>query len=84
MLSTGSVHDYYKDVSNGLVELEGVVVGPYTMPLTMRQYANGQSGRGLEPPNAGTMAQHAAEAANVHLDFSEFDNAGHDGIVVRP
>ncbi len=80
---TGSVHDYFRNVSNGLLEVEGVVVGPYTLPLELRKYANGEQGLGTTKPNAQTMAQHAAEAANVDIDFSQFDNAGNDGMVVR-
>ncbi len=83
-IKTGSVYDYYKDVSNGMLEVEGVVVGPYTMPLTLKQYANGESGTGNAYPNGGTMALHAAQAANVDVDFSQFDNAGNDRMVVSP
>lgn len=39
-LSTGSVTEYYKEVSNGKVAFTGEVFGPYTMSQTMSYYAN--------------------------------------------
>lgn len=39
-LSTGSVTEYYKEVSNDKVAFTGEVFGPYTMSQTMSYYAN--------------------------------------------
>ena len=33
VLPNGSVQEYFKEVTNGLVNLQGEVVGPYTLPL---------------------------------------------------
>ena len=39
-LSTGSVTEYYKEVSNDKVAFTGEVFGPYTMSQNMSYYAN--------------------------------------------
>ena len=75
-LPGGSVRDYFHEVSNGAVDIVGEVVGPYTLPKTLAQYANGDSGTGNAQPNARTMARHAAEAVNVNVDFKPYDNDG--------
>ncbi len=80
MLPTGSVKEYYKEVTNGLVDIAGEIVGPYRMPRTLAAYAHGESGTGDAAPNARTMAQDAAKAANSAVDFSLYDN-DHDGYV---
>lgn len=80
VLPKGSVREYFQEVTNGLVDLQGEVVGPYTLPKTLAQYANGASGTGSVQPNARTMARDAAEAANADINFSTYDNDG-DGFV---
>ncbi|MCB0093655.1 MAG: immune inhibitor A, partial [Caldilineaceae bacterium] len=79
-VKNGSVKEYFLDVTNGLVDIVGEVVGPYTMPLSMAEYANGASGTGRALPNARTLARHAAEAANQDVNFAPYDNDG-DGFV---
>ena len=39
-LDTGSVTEYYKEVSNGNVEFAGEVFGPYTVSQNLSYYAN--------------------------------------------
>jgi immune inhibitor A len=80
VLPKGSVREYFQEVTNGLVDLQGEVVGPYTLPKTLAQYANGASGTGSAFPNARTMARDAAEAANADVNFASYDNDG-DGFV---
>ncbi len=80
VVATGSVKEYYKEVTNGLVDIEGEVVGPYRLPKNMSVYAHGESGTGTAQPNARTMAQDAAKLANAAIDFSKYDN-DHDGFV---
>lgn len=75
-LATGSVRDYYREVTNGLVDIQGEVVGPYELPETLDTYAGGGSGMQKQLPNARTMARHAAEAADRDVDFGPFDNDG--------
>jgi immune inhibitor A len=73
-VGTGSVREYYTEVSNGLVTIDGEVVGPYTLPLTLAQYANGGSGIGAALPNASTMARDAVLASDPNVDFTPYDN----------
>ena len=79
-LEHGSVREYYREASNGLVDIEGALVGPYRLPRTLAEYAHGASGLGDDAPNARTMARDAAIAAEGDLDLRAFDNDG-DGIV---
>jgi immune inhibitor A len=76
MVPTGSVREYFREVSAGLVDIQGEVVGPLRMPRTLRDYANNESGVGSVQPNARTLARDAAEAANPHVNFGPYDNDG--------
>jgi immune inhibitor A len=80
VIATGSVREYYAEATNNLVTISGQVVGPYTMPRTLAEYANGASGTGSTNPNARDLARDAAQAADADVDFSGFDNDG-DGFV---
>jgi immune inhibitor A len=73
-LATGSVREYFSEVSNNLITLTGQVVGPYRLPRTLATYAGGQSGVDNPEPNARTMARDAAVLANPDVDFAPFDN----------
>ncbi|HEX6664976.1 MAG TPA: M6 family metalloprotease domain-containing protein [Solirubrobacterales bacterium] len=75
-MATGSVRDYYKEVSNGLIDIQGEVVGPYRLPKKLSEYANGASGMGSALPNARTMARDAAKAADPAVNFAPYDNDG--------
>lgn len=79
-VATGSVREYYREVTHGLVDIQGQVVGPFRMPKKITEYANGDSGTGSASPNARTMAKDAAVAANPSINFVPFDNDG-DGFV---
>ncbi|HTL09647.1 MAG TPA: immune inhibitor A domain-containing protein, partial [Chitinophagaceae bacterium] len=79
-IATGSVREYYREVTHGMVDIQGQVVGPYRMPMTMAQYAHGASGTGGAAPNARTMAKDAAVKANPAVNFAIYDNDG-DGFV---
>ena len=76
VLPNGSVKEYYTEVTNGLIDLTGQVVGPYRMPQTMATYAHGASGLGGVEPNARTMARDAAVAADADVNFAPYDNDG--------
>lgn len=80
VLATGSVRDYYREASHGLVDIVGEVVGPFRLPKKLSEYANGDSGTGSATPNARTMAYDAAVAANPSVGFAQYDNDG-DGFV---
>jgi immune inhibitor A len=80
VLANGSVKEYFDDVTDGLVTIAGQVVGPYRMPDTLVNYANGGSGTDNTTPNARDLARDAATAANPDVDYSVYDNDG-DGFV---
>ncbi len=79
-VTTGSVREYFREVSQDKIDIQGEVVGPYRLPKTLKQYAHGESGIGEAAPNARTMAKDAAVAANRAVDFSTYDN-NNDGYV---
>jgi immune inhibitor A len=76
VLPTKSVREYYREATNGLVDIQGDVVGPYRLPQTVKTYANGASGTGLALPNAQTMARDAVIASDPDVDFTPYDNDG--------
>jgi immune inhibitor A len=75
-LPNGSVREYYTEVSQGLITIEGEVVGPYKLPKKLSQYAHNESGMGTVAPNAQNMAKDAAAAADPDVDFGPYDNDG--------
>ena len=75
-IPTGSVREYFTEVSDNLVKLTGEVVGPLRLPRTLTTYAGGGSGIDNPLPNARTMARDAAQLANPIVDFAPFDNDG--------
>ncbi len=79
-IATGSVREYYREVTHGTIDIQGQVVGPYRMPKTYAQYAHGASGMGSVLPNARTMAKDAAVASNPAVNFANYDNDA-DGFV---
>lgn len=76
VLPKKSVREYYRDVTNSLIDIQGDVVGPYRLPQTLKTYAHGAAGTGAQLPNAQTMARDATIAADPHVDFSPYDNDG--------
>ena len=77
---TGSLRDYYNEVSRGAFDVDGIVTRWYTLSRDYAAYANGQGGFGAAPFNAQQMALDAVRAADPDVDFSQFDNDGPDGI----
>lgn len=85
VIPTGSVHEYYHEVSHGLVSITGTVVGPFVMPLTLAEYAAGDVNTPPSFPNVQTLGRDAARAAMAQVNFSSFDNDGNgfvDALVV--
>ncbi|HEX8498432.1 MAG TPA: M6 family metalloprotease domain-containing protein [Actinomycetales bacterium] len=82
VVPTGSVVEYFRDVTGGLVEITGEVLGPFTMPQPVSWYANANFGIGNPSgdPRAHFMAQDAAKAADPVADLTPYDNDG-DGYV---
>ncbi len=80
VIPTKSVREYYQEVTNGLIDIQGDVVGPFRLPQTLAAYAHGAAGLGNALPNASTMARDAVTASNPTVNFGPFDNNG-DGFV---
>jgi immune inhibitor A len=74
-VATGSVTEYYADVSGNKIALAGEVVGPYRLPLTLTEYAHGAHGGG-DFPNGRTMANDALAQAKNDVNFDPYDNDG--------
>ncbi|GJD51976.1 hypothetical protein OPKNFCMD_4735 [Methylobacterium crusticola] len=77
-LPHGSVKEYYREVTGGLVDLTGEVVGPLRLPQTLAWYANNNFGIGRPTgqARANTMANDAAAAADGAVNFGLYDNDG--------
>ncbi|MFN0094675.1 MAG: M6 family metalloprotease domain-containing protein [Dehalococcoidia bacterium] len=78
VIATGSVKEYYREATHGLVDIVGEVVGPYRMPQTLAWYANNNFGIGRPTgePRANILARDAANAANAAVNFAPYDNDG--------
>lgn len=77
---TGSLRDYFNEVSLGRFDIDGVVTRWYTAPRPYSDYANNLGGFGAPPLNAQQMALDAVRTVDDDVDFSLFDNDGPDGI----
>ncbi|KAF9701347.1 hypothetical protein EKO04_000310 [Ascochyta lentis] len=77
-IPTGSVTEFYSEVSNNAISMTGEVIGPFTLKENMSYYANNQSGMGWPEPNSQTMADEAFQAAkkDAKIDFKPYDNDG--------
>ena len=67
----GSVRDYFKDVSNGTVDLVNTVHSYYRAKNPKSYY---EGGDGYE--RAGELLQEMIAAVDADIDFSQFDNDG--------
>ncbi|KAF2033534.1 M6 metalloprotease [Setomelanomma holmii] len=77
-VATGSVNEYYSEVSNGAIELDGEVLGPFELNHKLSYYADRHTGRGWAEPNTQTMVDEtfAMVADNSLLGLKEYDNDG--------
>lgn len=69
-IATGSVKDYYQEISSGALSITSTVVGPYTLDNTQRHFSN----------KASQMVCQAICKAAKDVDMSQFDN-NNNGIV---
>lgn len=76
----GSFRDYYREVSRGQFDVDGIVTRWYTADSTYDYYTNNQSGFGSYPTNAAGMVADAIRQANPDVDFSQFDANGSSGV----
>ena len=76
--ATGSVHDYYSEVSYGQLDLTIDVAGPYTASNEMAYYGNNNDlGNDMNPKE---LVAEALKLADNDIDFSDYDN-DQDGYV---
>ncbi|MFF3456801.1 M6 family metalloprotease domain-containing protein [Streptomyces sp. NPDC002730] len=78
VLPHGSVREYFKEVTHGLVDIVGEVVGPVRMPKKLSWYANHSFGIGRPggEARANIMARDAAMSADPAINFAPYDNDG--------
>jgi immune inhibitor A len=74
---TGTIDDYFTEISYGNLTLSGQVKGWYTAGNTRAYYGNGQKGWGTYPQNTARLVEEAVDAAETAgCDFSQYDNDG--------
>jgi len=75
---TGSVNDYYQEISYGEFGIDATIVGPYTASENKIYYAGVDNGTSTNyPNNAPCLVEEAVDAAEAAgMDFSQFDNDG--------
>lgn len=77
---TGSMRDYYQEVSYGHWNIEGTVHDWTTAPGTYDYYCNDQQGHGAYPQNSQGLVVDVCNAIDAQVDFSQYDGDG-DGYV---
>jgi immune inhibitor A len=81
---TGSLKDYYREVSYGKLTVEGDVAGGdhgwYRAPQPYSYYCNGEYGFGNYPRNVTRLVEDAVDLAASDVNFAEYDADG-DGEV---
>ncbi len=78
--TTGSVSDYYKEVSGNSFVITGTVIGPFTAANTQSYYSAGSNGMGSFPTNSGGYVSSVVASSDATVNFSIYDNDGSDGI----
>ncbi len=72
-LVTGSMRDYYLENSYNQLDVDGVVLGWYTVSQPYEFYTNNNSGLN---GGASSFVREVIELAEADIDYSEFDNDG--------
>ncbi|MEO5803380.1 MAG: M6 family metalloprotease domain-containing protein [Verrucomicrobiota bacterium] len=80
LASSGSIRDYYQEISYGKITIDSTVVAWVTLPNSEAYYANGQTGRGSYPQNAQRMVEDALNLIDPLVNFAQFD-ANNDGYI---
>ena len=86
----GTVRNYYQEVSYGMLTITTVnlpsTLGWTRAPDTLAYYAYGQYGLyGAYPHNAQKLVEDAVDAADLYVNFAQYDNNGDgdvDGLIV--
>lgn len=83
--ATGSLNDFYREVSADKVWFNGAILGPYRAPQPYTFYTAGRSGLGDYPNNTQRLIEDAIGLADPDIDYSQFDPNGDnyvDGLIV--
>jgi immune inhibitor A len=75
-IETGSVSEFYEEVSHGNVSLAGEAIGPFTLSHEKAHYGNNGFGFKTPEPNSMTMADEAVTLATGQTNFDKYDNDG--------
>ncbi|MCP4573764.1 MAG: M6 family metalloprotease domain-containing protein [bacterium] len=75
---TGSMNDYYLEVSHGLFGVSGTIAGWHRDANTYASYQNPDGSQ--DAGTARIMLTNAIAALDATIDFSQFDNDGPDGV----
>jgi immune inhibitor A len=78
--ATGSMRDYYAEVSRGALDVIGEVHGWFRAPQPKTYYTNGDNGFGDYPRNAQKLVEDVLALADGTVDFSPYDNDG-NGVI---
>jgi M6 family metalloprotease-like protein len=72
--TTGSLNDYYQEVSYGQYNVTGTIVDwVTTLPQTYDYYCNNQQGCGTWPQNSQKLCLDIVNAVDSTVDFSQYD-----------
>jgi immune inhibitor A len=78
--ATGSMRDYYAEVSYNKLTVTGEVFGWFRAPRPKTYYTNGQNGFGSYPQNAQKLVEDVVALANPTVNFAPYDNDG-NGVI---
>ena len=76
VIPTGSLVEYYQEISYGAFLPQGTVVAWITAPHTYDYYAYGNYGMGSHPNNSQGLLEDCVNQLDPTIDFSQFDNNG--------
>ncbi len=77
---SGSVKDFYKETSFGILTIDSTVLAWVTLPQTEAYYADGITGFGNYPRSAQGMVKDALDLVDPLVNFAQFD-ADNDGFI---
>jgi immune inhibitor A len=81
--ATGSLHDFYQEISYDKLTVTGLVSGTggstagwYRAPKPKSYYTNGNYGFGLYPQNVQKLVEEAVDMAAPFVNYADYDNDG--------
>lgn len=77
---SGSMNEYYTEISGGQFNLTGTVFGWYAADQTKSYYVGSNNGSGTYPADTRGFVRSVVSNADGDINFSLFDNDGPDGV----